>query len=33
MKGDALITTCEFETNDRDNFTTFGFGIKDEIVC
>jgi hypothetical protein len=30
-KGDALITECRYETNDRNNFTFFGFSTYDEM--
>ena len=30
-KGDALITECRYQTNDRDNFTFFGFSTYDEM--
>ena len=30
-RGDALITQCRFETNDRSNFTFFGFSTHDEM--
>lgn len=31
LKGDALITTCDYRTEDRNNVTLGGFSITDEM--
>lgn len=31
FQGDALITTCDYNTEDRDNVTLGGFSISDEM--